>query len=262
MKWVYGLLMMPVVGMALSMWVVPDMVGETTRVILFNSWPALAGLLSTILMVRVAVAFEPGNPSRRVWLWLGLGEGLDALAFAIYGCMEVILGEVPYPSVADLFWVVSYAPWVVAGILAVWHFVGSGLPLRIPWRGVIIGTVLTAGVILWIWLPILQAPETPMLEKLVSGLYPLGDLFLFSGVWVLSLVMAQFGLGSVARPWLLIATGMLVLVFTDTVYVYLEWIGAYKSGMWIDIFWVLSFALVGCGAHMQRGLMQLKRRDV
>jgi hypothetical protein len=77
----------------------------------------LAGL-STVLMVMMWRTFERGEILWFVWGLLALGMFLWTLGETIWAYYELILEEeTPYPSAADVAWVIGYIPLTVGLLL-------------------------------------------------------------------------------------------------------------------------------------------------
>jgi hypothetical protein len=144
------------------------------------------------------------------------------LAYELTGNLDV-----PYPSVADVAWLIGYLPLFLS--IGLQH---RSLRAPIPRRSwVLYAVLMTAAVVAAVWLviaPILSDPAagTPV-ELFFSLAYPVGDLILLSMTMLLAL---NFLGGQLALPWAVIAAGMLLHSVSDLLFAYLEWNGLYYPG--------------------------------
>ncbi|HYG57619.1 MAG TPA: hypothetical protein VD902_06090 [Symbiobacteriaceae bacterium] len=230
---------------------------ETTLKILGNAAQTIAGLLAAVYLFRTASAFSREDSVRPYWLWLAAGYVLNALGFITYALWETVLGlEVPTPSLADLFWGLSYPALIYGSLAMLRTYVNSGLAVRInplSWVGTLV-VFLAAGYFLM--LPTLQDTEAGLLEKFVLLLYPVGDVFLFAASTAIALMMRQFGSGKLGAPWTFIALGMITVTLGDMVYTYLSAQDLYETGNLVDLSWVLQGCLVAWGGILQYRLVK------
>ena len=86
------------------------------------------------------------------------------------------------------------------------------------------------GALSWVTLiaPVVHDAESPLLVKLVSLFYPLGDLLVMGVV-----VRLAVGAGRRAASFHLLALGMAAILITDAVYGYLQLHGVFETGNWL-----------------------------
>lgn len=181
----------------------------------------LFAAVCAVLCFRLLRVFDRGEVLWRVWLALGIGLGLWALAEAVYAFYEVILNiDTPYPSLADVVWVPGYIPLFAALVMRY-------RSLRVtPSAGMIASLAVVflalAGVsLVFIISPMIASPdEGGLIVQVLNVLYPLGDLLVMFGA--LLIVMVLVG-GQLSRAWLLIAAGCLLLTVADSLYSYGTW---------------------------------------
>lgn len=165
-----------------------------------------------VLWRRIAVS------SRDQLLWGGMSIGLALWTIAeMYWAVAGYLGaEVPYPSLADAFWLLGYLPLYLALIAR-----GRDLPLVANRRRLLVPLALsllslTATVFL-IFIPIVRAGEPANgIENALNLLYPLSDLVLL--ILVLRLFFSyEQGEHGGAWNWIMLSfvfTSLGDLVFT------------------------------------------------
>lgn len=220
-------------------------------VLWFSNLAPIVGALAAVVILAVRVT---AYRDQDLWFWR-----LLLLAFSGWLAAEVLwtyyelwLGiEIPYPSPADTVWLLAYLP-LLAALWMRLESIRFHLP---PSRliGLLIVLLPTIGFLfLMIVVPILTAPagERP-LEKIYSLLYPIMDLIVLS----LVLLMAYFyRSGLHAGTWLLILSGMILMVLVDLLFVYATWHGLYDSSLplspavfLVDGFYPLFYVLVALG---------------
>lgn len=154
----------------------------------------------------------------------------------------VLRVELPYPSVADVFYLAAY-PLFAAGLALMVH-------ARAPWRddaGLIDATIIAtgAGVLSWIFFVSPQTDGLSLLEPgpAVTAAYPLTDVLLLA-------VAARLVLGGGARTtaYYLLVGGFIILLASDVAYTALILSGGYQSGDPIDAGWMVSYLLIGAAA--------------
>jgi signal transduction histidine kinase len=196
------------------------------------------------MVVAVVVGVRLWWPSRPLaWYLIAVGQLLFTIGDAYSFYHEWVLGlEVPFPSIADAFYLVFY-PVLAAGLLLL-------VRGRAPGRdaaSLIDATIITIGVgmLSWVFLigPYVRLPDLSLTERLVSIAYPLGDVLLLAVAVRLWRTGAN---GAVAAR--LLAFGLLALLAVDTVYGLSVLNGAWQVGGPIDVGWMLYYVALGLAA--------------
>jgi len=193
---------------------------------------------------------------RNVWLLFGIGMLSYFLGGIVFGYIEIFLKLDPSPSVADIFFVVTYL------------FVGIGMVLAVAsrrinleaWQWIIVLAIAAFGSAL-AWL-ISQPPDTgaataveqlPNLKETIgtylNWFYVVSDVLLL--IIATSLLLAFWG-GRASLPWRMIAVATFSLYIADIWYQWAEnRIPNYQSGGILEVCWVLSGVLFGMGAALE-----------
>ena len=241
MKYVYGVAALFMVVSVMIYWLYP--VAEITDLL-----AVIAALMSfgaaLYAWQRVKISKEEGF----VWLLLSLGLLLWLGGESLWFYLEAVTGEIPFPSVADVSWLLGYP---VLFLAFFFEYRRLGVDLDMKKKLAIFLTVVIAGIIMiWILLyPIAVSTEVSTLEKFLDLAYPIGDLALLVPVL---LVTAVYLGGRLGRAWLIISLGFVVYSFADLAFSYLSWEEIYWSGHPIDLLWLLGDAIVFVGAAMYR----------
>jgi hypothetical protein len=215
----------------------------------------VAYTLAAISLWDATRAFERDDRARKGWHLLALSMATNAIAFGIYGVLELRGADNPFPSVADLFWLISY-PLALWGILSLGRlYRDSGLPMASSRWAWVAGSATALLVGMFVFIPLMQDHEQALLDRVIVGLYPLGDAVLIGVAFYMADLMRSFGRGALAWPWIAIVAGALVLGYTDAVYGVLDIHELYHTGSVIDLGWIWSGLLFGLGGLLQRGIM-------
>ncbi len=184
----------------------------------------LAALTSTILCFILWRSSRKGEVLRRVWGFLGIGLLMWTVAEVIYGVADLTSTELPFPSLADAFWVPGYIPLFIALFLRFrsLRITPPGWQMAVLLIGMLAASIVsTAFVITPNFAAAQQTTDVSELERgltlALAVLYPVGDLLVVLGVALTILVLLG---GELSRPWLLIAIGCLSIAFSDSLYYY------------------------------------------
>jgi len=194
----------------------------------------------------LAVAARQRGRVGRGWLFIGLGLSAQAVGDSFWGYFEVVAGTDPFPSVADLFYLLL-GPLFAAGLVYLMP------PPRNRLEGVKLAldvtvTVGAAGLFFWRFLlaPLLTQ-EMDSWTTAVSLAYPLLDLLLLGLLVFIALAGAR---NRLRRPGLLLLVlGVVSLISADLFYSTASLTGTYYTGHPIDALWsasTLLFVLAAC----------------
>ena len=199
------------------------------EILMANTPPPLVSDISAVVCVAIAAylyawawrRMSRQEVSRKVWGLVTLGVLFWALAELTWAFYELVLKiEIPYPSVADLFWLAGYVP-VYAALLIRYRSFKSSASARQKWLIALFIVLYTALLSFYVVLPILAAFDTSRLaEGLTNIAYPLVDW----GLCILTLVII-FSLesGRFSAVWRLFGGGTLLMATADLIYFYATW---------------------------------------
>ena len=162
----------------------------------------------------------------------------------------------PFPSIADFFYLLFY-PLFALGLYYLSNFsFNRSEKIKISLDiGIIIVTI---SLIFWTFLiiPTLSGEET-LISTIVSIIYVIGDLLLF--FVLLRAIYSKFE--EIYVPVIFLGIGILVQIFTDTIFALQSLQGTYISGGLLDTGWIISFVLIGIAAFIQASQekLELKR---
>ncbi len=205
-------------------------------------------LFATIVAWRIArnTSFDRGL--RIAWFILGLAVAAQTIGDTAWFYLEVILGQQPFPSIADAFYLAFY-PLCLAGLLTL-----PSAPLKPSERVRVLLDLAIIMVTAWmgIWFFIISPTaaqyENGQLDQILAAAYPVGDLVLLGGFFTLLFRTTE---GSVRSMLVIYLTGLILNVTGDLFYAYTSLNGTYVSGGWMDISWILAYWFFALAAIRQ-----------
>jgi two-component system cell cycle response regulator len=194
---------------------------------------------------------------RAAWLVIGLGvvawTGADVVWTAAYADDP----GAPYPSAADLLWLVYYPAACVTLILLVRSRVASVRSSL--WLDGLIGAMTTAALAsAVVYGPVVHAGAGELSPAVLTSLaYPVGDLMLLGmGVAILGLLGWRPG-----RAWVLLVLGLALSAVADGIYLVQTAEGTYADGRLLDALWPASSLLIGLAAWQPAKLASAPSRE-
>ncbi|HEX7346301.1 MAG TPA: hypothetical protein VF253_05890, partial [Candidatus Limnocylindrales bacterium] len=193
-------------------------------------------------IVAAIVAIGRNRPDRAApWLSMAFGQALFVAGDLLWNYFELV-GEDPFPSVADVLYLAGYP------------FIAFGLFLMIRRRtaggdrgGLIDAAILTTavGILSWTFLmqPQVTGADIDALSLAISLAYPITDVLL---VGVAMGLLTTPGARTVS--FRLLAGSLLLLVMADTTYALQTFEGTYVSGGSLDLVYLVSYLLFGASA--------------
>jgi diguanylate cyclase (GGDEF)-like protein len=188
---------------------------------------------------------------RGAWLAMAIALASSAVGDALYEFAWPD-SNVPYPSIADIFYLGFYPPAYVSLVLLARARVGRIEP-GVWLDGVIVGLTLAAIAAAAIFTTILDATSGSIGTVATTLAYPIADLVLLLFVGTI-FTMSGFRPG---RPLALIGAGLLIWACADCVYVVLASLGTYEEGTLLDTLWPAG-ALLCATAAWQRSPGRVK----
>ncbi len=209
----------------------------------------ITAILPVVTSLYVFSYFEKGNPEKTVWLVLCAGLILWLLGEILWFYYEVLMGADPFPSLADIMWVLGY-PSLFVALLLLYKIVEVRLKTYEVVFGIVV-FIIAVAVFLLFGHMIPAEEEFTFLEKAVSLFYPVADLFL---LYLALLITGLYWAGKLGYSWLLIAVGIILYVVGDLWFAYLEWMELYEELAWhpVDFTWIIGDLLVFLGAAKYR----------
>ncbi|MBW3657278.1 MAG: response regulator [Actinobacteria bacterium] len=201
-------------------------------------------LLHVSMLGALVVGIVRHRPSRPTAWWVlvagHVAYGVGNVSW--YLGPEVFGWDLPFPSVADLFFIVGYS---LIGV-ALWRFAILRSSHRSSTAVIEIAVVtLGLGAVAWLFLmaPYAVDDGTPLVTKLVALAYPAFDL-LFVSVLASLLILP----GRRASAFWLLAGALVATLVADTIYALTSLAGTYQHGAPYTGLWLVYFGLLGAAA--------------
>jgi len=182
----------------------------------------------------------------RVWLYFALGMIFWFLGELTWGIYALVIGvEIPYPSIADGFWLIGYVPlfFALTSYLSLIRPAVSKSILTVASTSVSINAIASS--VLFIIPAVVE--ETDTLTRIINLAYPSSDILLFALSILGLLVFATTRLkGKIEKVWVLLIVGLLMNVIADSLFSYTTAQNIYYNGHPLELFFhfgYLSFLL-------------------
>lgn len=242
---------------------ISQMLGSFWSLVIYDTCVIISAVTAAVLAARLWRTFEKGETMSLIWGNMALGLSLWAAGEFIWSSDQIWGGNsLPYPSMADILWILGYVPIILA--------LGIRLrTLRIKpdkwWQYAILvvyGLVFVT-VLVFVITPIYNnTSSTTIFEKIVNLIYPIGDLIV--AFLATSLMMVLVG-GVLFSSWGMIALGFLFVSVSDLLYAWSLWQGTYQVNpvqgfdilsFIINILYVASYVLVAAGVYKQARMLK------
>jgi hypothetical protein len=215
-------------------------------------------LAGTAWAFRCRDRLEAGNPARPAWFLLSIGLLSTFVGQLSLAPFQLVRNETPFPSVADLYYLLSY-PFLIAALLVLLNaYREAGLPIGSTAERVAIlaGVGVIAAIVA---VPILRpVAETggPLLERILTVAYPVLDLVLLLPLALLLRVALRLRGSHAGEVWLLLLGGFVFLCAGDICFAWFQSLGALHLDPFVHATYVLSYGLIAGGAHRQLELLR------
>ncbi len=245
-------------GILIGITVVLYILVPSPGVVLFVSaiLPMLLSFMGAILAYGVYRHLRASRTAALIWGAMTIGLFFWAAGELIWLAYELTGNpDVPYPSVADVVWLIGYIPLFLSIGLQYSSLRASISRRRMFWYAamLIVIIVLAVGLVI---APILADPGGGApIELFFSLAYPVCDLTLLSMTLMLALIFLG---GQLALPWGVIVVGILLHSSSDLLFSYMEWHGLYypggqlnfSSGLF-DILYVSAYVVWTLGLYLR-----------
>jgi hypothetical protein len=215
-KWV---LVLSAVGVAtFAVWILGNHYDPTLQPLLGSLAKTTLGMFGFLFGLCVVFDRKFDPRLRRGWLFLSLAIFFNMLGEALWMYYESYLGIDPFPSLADVFYLLYY-PLMLGGLL-LFPF-APARPLERRTLGLDLAIVMTfCAMFAWYFIlaPLSQNAQ-PGWAGIIALAYPVGDLLLLAGV----VALIQRDVLNVARGALFfLACSLICTTSADSLFLYFE----------------------------------------
>lgn len=229
------------------------------------------GLLGTSALTVSAIAFviAPAGAAGSLLSWSRRYEGRERVAWATIGVGVALwwlaevtwqiyvwgLGvEVPYPSLADVFYVAGY-PVVGVGMLLLPHVRLRSLERVRLVLDTFVGTFALIAIAWTMHLSRYVSLDGWSLEAFLDAFYPVTDLLLLAALLVMSLRPSRY---TMDHRMAALAAGVVMMSAADIIYLEQVATDTYVDGGFVDAIWLLGYTGFALAGFLSRRRPQLR----
>ena len=187
------------------------------------------------------------SPRGKVMLYIVTGIFLWFIAETIWVLLDLFMFESPYPSIADIFFILAY-PLIFIGL------VKEVLIGKINWNAERIVPIffvasLLSFLVFYFGVYSAYDPSTDGLSNMFSIFYGVGDLFLLIVSALIVFIIWDYRKGKLFLPWLFILLGFFSILVADIIFsIYeKEYIEGSGGIIKIDLLWTGGYLLLATG---------------
>ena len=193
--------------------------------------------------VLVAAALVAQGRSRVAWSLIGMGVLCWGIGEAVW-MIQGQAGEIPYPGIADFFYVAGY-PLIFVGVI-VHPYLRPGRFERLRLAIDATAGALSLALVMWVaYLNDVVAAGTDPVETFLNAAYPLGDVLLVTALMVLAMRRSEQRLD---LRILLLAGGVALTAIADLIFSLQVAAETYVEWSWLDGLWLFSYGLLALAA--------------
>jgi diguanylate cyclase len=257
-----------VLGLAVAVcvgWAAFPSSGLYTRVLTPHRLVVLASVVKlTYLLAGTAFAFqcrdrlETGNPARPAWFLLSLGLLSTFVGQLSLAPFQVTRNETPFPSVADIYFLLSY-PLLIAALFVLLHaYREAGFPMGSAAErvGILAGVGVIASIVALAILPPVAEAGGALLDRMLTVAYPILDLVLLLPLALLLRIALRLRGSRAGEVWLLLMGGFVFLGAGDACFAYFQSLGELRLDPFVHATYILAYGLIAGGAHRQLELLK------
>jgi hypothetical protein len=222
--------------------------------------PLIAGATVIASMFALREYWERlSNIFTRIWLYFVHGLIFWFLGELAWGTHILVFGvEIPYPSIADAFWLIGYIPLFLALTSYLW-LVRPAISKRILTLTIV--TVFSIAVVYWLIFVIPTVlSEADAVTRIVDVAYPSLTLLLFAlsilGLMVFSTTRLK---GKLDEVWILLNAGVLMRVIAVSSFCYTTAQGIFCQGHPLELFYFIGYLLFTVAFYLHIKELQEKK---
>jgi len=215
-------------------------------------------LVGALLAFACRDRLEEGNPARPAWVLLATGLFMTLAGQLGLAPHQLVSGETPFPSVADLFYVLSY-PFLISAFLVFLraHQESGFSTSSLTERFVIVTTIAVVGGAAAVhMLRPVASGGGEVLDRMLNVAYPVLDLVLLMPLALLVRMAMRMRGSHVGGVWALLLAGFVCLSIGDISFAYFSTLGEQHLDPYVHATFLLSYGLITGGAYKQLQLLK------
>ena len=204
---------------------------------------------------RVAAGVAREGSARTGWLLLACGLTALALGQAVLTRYQVVRNISPFPSAADILFVLAYPLLIGSMIAFLRSYAASGFPTRDLPILAVIAAIAAIVIAVPLLAPIVRSSGTT-LDKALNIAYPALDLILTVPAVLLLRSTSRFRGGAVWKVWAALLAGILLTAAGDIAFAFLTVLGQTHLDPAVHALYILAYGALAAGVLYQSELMQ------
>ncbi|HEY7584640.1 MAG TPA: HAMP domain-containing sensor histidine kinase [Acidimicrobiia bacterium] len=184
--------------------------------------------------------------ARMAWTLIGAGVacwGIGEIVWVIQGAMT---GEIPYPGIADFFYVAGY-PFIFAGVVFL-PYLRPGRYERIRLALDATAGTLSLAAVMWVaYLNRVVSVGADPIETILNLVYPFGDVLLATSLMVLAMRRSEVRLD---LKVLFLAAAVALTMVADVIFSLQVASDTFVEWTWLDGIWLFSYSAFALTAFM------------
>ena len=212
--------------------------------VLYEVWFHDLVIATAAVLILARAAYEPST--RKAWLAFGLGMVVWSIGSVAWSIVYGGRSHVPYPTFADVLWLLWY-PFTVVGIAYLIRFRVQGFELHRWLDGIAVTLVVLAAGFALVVQPAAEHSSQGLLATIVSFAYPVLDVILIGSI------LGVYGLLG-WRPggmWILIGVGIVTMSIGDAEFAVQAARGV-AEGRHDDFVWTVGALLIAAAAWIRK----------
>jgi signal transduction histidine kinase len=192
--------------------------------------------------------------ARKAWIMIAAAMAFNTLGDLSWTVIEFVLHQNPFPSFADIGYLMFYPLFALGIFLLPDVPFSSREKIKVLLDAAIV--IVSATLVFWVLLvaPIVISIEVFDLESAVLLAYPTMDLLLF--IALIELLFRKFD-SRKQDPIIILAMSIAILILTDAIFSIQIQRRTFISGSFLDSGWVVSYLLLGLAGFLQTNLPSL-----
>jgi len=233
-------------------------IGDQDFLFAVTNWTYSIGPVGAGVLITLAARRRSG-PGTTAWSLIGIGVAAWGAGELIWIYYSWFLGvEVPYPGLADVFYVAAY-PIIFVGILMLPHMQARKWERARLTLDALAGTMALSAIVWTFYLEdaIYLDAEAGLLENAINLGYPVGDLILLVALMILATRRSRLQFDG---RLLVVSLGMIVTALSDMAFVFQIEADTYVDGGRLDAAWLVGYGLFAIAALLIAGPTVLREQ--
>ena len=211
-----------------------------------NAGVAYAGASMAAGIALTAAGLANKGRARVAWTLIGAGVASWGIGEIVWVIQGALTGEIPYPGVADFFYVAGY-PFIFAGVVFL-PYLRPGRYERIRLALDATAGTLSLAAVMWVaYLNRVVSVGADPIETILNLVYPFGDVLLATALMVLAMRRSEDRLD---LKVLLVAAGVALTMVADVIFSLQVAADTFVEWTWLDGIWLFSYSAFALAAFM------------